>query len=57
MVKRLTIAAAATLALLVAGCAANNSSPQPPTQRNTLGQTIDPQTGLPAPGSPGYGGY
>ena len=57
MVKKLTIAAAATLALLVAGCAANNSSSQPPTQRNTLGQTIDPQTGLPAPGSPGYGGY
>ena len=57
MVKKLTIAAAATLALLVAGCAANDSSSQQPTQRNSLGQTIDPHTGVAAPGTPGYGGY
>jgi hypothetical protein len=57
MVKKLTTAAAVSLALLVAGCAANNSSSQPPTQRNSLGQAIDPQTGLAAPGAPGNGGY
>jgi outer membrane murein-binding lipoprotein Lpp len=57
MVKKLTTAAAAALVLLAAGCAANNSAPQQPTQRNTLGQTVDPQTGLPAPGSPSAGGY
>ena len=55
MVKKLTIAAAATLALLVAGCAENNSSSQQPTQRNSLGQTIDPQTGLPVPGATNLG--
>jgi hypothetical protein len=55
MVKKLTITAAATLALLVAACAANESASQPPTQRNSLGQTIDPQTGLPAPGATNLG--
>jgi PBP1b-binding outer membrane lipoprotein LpoB len=55
MAKRPSIAAAVLLALLLAGCA-NGASPGPNVPRNGAGQPVDPQTGLPLPGTPAPGG-
>lgn len=57
MVKKGTMAAAAALALFLAGCAADaTTAGQPAPTRNSLGQQVDPKTGLPLPGSPPIGG-
>ena len=55
MVKKRTIAAMAALALVLAGCAAQTAADSS-APRNSLGQQVDPKTGLPVPGSPPLGG-
>jgi hypothetical protein len=54
MVKTRAIAAAALL-LVLAACGAQTGADLS-APRNSLGQQVDPKTGLPAPGSPPIGG-
>jgi hypothetical protein len=55
MLNKLTMAALAGLALLLAACAGDAGARQP-VLRNSLGVPVDPQTGIPLPGAPGAGG-
>ncbi len=57
MVKKFARAGLAGLALLLAACGGNAGSGQPEV-RNSAGQQVDPQTGVPLPGAPNLtGGY
>jgi hypothetical protein len=60
MLPKPVSAAAAALALLLAACAMSggNSGAAQQSPRNTAGQPVDAQTGVPLPGTPALsGGY
>ncbi len=60
MVKKFSMAGVVGLALLLGACGGNGGpgGPGGSEVRNSAGQQVDPQTGVPLPGAPNItGGY